>query len=188
MFRSTAFARHLAARAPRARVAPRTAPLGVLAVLALTVGVAACRDVTAPDQDPTTATYAATLGIRFSDYKKDTSGIYYLDVVVGSGLTVVPKSTVNYFYTGYLADGRRFDTNVGGSALTTVVGSGGVIRGVDRGFLGMNQGGRRRLIIPPALGYGNKSLSTAIPAGSVLIFEIDAAGVTAPTTTTRAPR
>ncbi len=149
---------------------------------------AACQDVTAPQQDPTTVTYAPTLGIRFSDYKKDTSGIYYLDVVVGSGLTIVPKSTVNYFYTGYLNDGRRFGTNIGGSAFNTIVGSGGVIRGIDRGLLGMNQGGRRRMIIPPALAYGDTTVGNAIPAGSVLIFEIDAAGVTAPTTTTIAPR
>ncbi len=149
------------------------------------VGTAACRDVTAPAQDPTTVTYSPKLAIRLSDYTKDTSGVYYRDVAVGSGTLAAPKSTLTYYYTGFLADGRQFDTNVGGVARSLVLGRGDVIRGFDRGLVGIRAGGRRYLIIPPALGYGNTSLQTAIPAGSVLLFQIDVPSVTLDTTTTK---
>ena len=157
-------------------------------LLALGVGTAAlsslgCRDVTAPTQDPATVAYAAALGIRLSDYTKDTSGVYYRDVAVGSGNVAVPKSTLTYYSTGFLADGRQFDTSVNGAVRTFVLGN-AEVRGIDRGLLGVRAGGRRYLIIPPALGYGNTSVLTAVPAGSVLFYQIDVPSVTPPAATT----
>lgn len=158
-------------------------------LVALGIGTTAfssvgCRDVTAPTQDPATVAYAAALGLRLSDYTKDTSGVYYRDIAVGSGNVAVPKSTLTYYYTGLLTDGRQFDTNVNGVVRSLVLGNGEVIRGLDRGLLGVRAGGRRYIIIPPALGYGNTSILTAIPAGSVLIFQIDVPSVTPPAATT----
>ena len=157
------------------------------AAVALAIGAlaAGCRDITSPAQDPTTVTFAPSLGINLREYTKDTSGVYYLDVAVGSGNKATPNSTLGYYYTGYLADGRLFDSRQApSSAVSTVIGAGQNIRGFDRGLLGVTQGSRRRLIIPPALGYGNQSGGTAIPAGSVLIFEVDVTSVTPPATTT----
>ncbi len=175
MFRPPAFAR----RSARTRLTAAIATAGVV------LAGASCRDVTSPDQDPTTVAYSTKLGIRLSEYTRDTSGVYYLDVAVGSGPKAVPKATLSYYYTGWLPDGRTFGTNQGSqSPLTFVLGAGQVVRGFDRGLIGINQGGRRRLIIPPALGYGDKSSNNTIPAGSVLIFEVDVPVVTLPTTTT----
>ena len=145
----------------------------------------ACRDVTAPTQDPRTVTYAPALNVNLANFALDTSGVYIQDVVVGSGNTAVPQSTVSLYYTGNLADGRQFDSNVNGSSPRAfVLGTGALIQGFDRGLLGVRAGGRRRIIIPPALGYGNSSRGTAIPAGSVLVFTVDVPGVTLPDTTT----
>ncbi len=165
----------------------RHALVALLAAGSAVVALAsvACRDVTSPAEDPTTVTYAPGLGIRLSDFTRDTSGVYYQDLAVGSGTVAVPNSTVSYFYTGYLADGRQFDSNVGAtSPYTLVLGSGQAVRGFDRGLLGIAAGGRRRLIIPPALAYGNSAKGAAIPAGSILIFVVDVPAVTLPATTT----
>lgn len=167
-----------------------------LAAAATAAATGACRDVTAPVQDPTTVKYSdslvAQLGLNIATFTHDTSGVYYKDVVPGSGTLVTKGATVGYYYTGYLADGRLFDTDTTlSSPLTFVVGGGGVIRGFDRGVIGMRTFGRRIIIIPPALAYGNQVQGTRIPAGSVLIFVVDLPTVTAPTTTSttsRSPR
>lgn len=172
--------------APTRRLARTRAVLtATFAAAGSAVLAAGCRDVTAPEQDPATVVYASKLGIRLSDYTKDTSGVYYRDLAVGSGPKAVLKSSISCYYTGYLADGRTFSTNVGSSSLYNfVLGAGQNVPGFDRGLLGINQGGRRRIIIPPALGYGNKSYNNAIPAGSVLIFVIDVPVVTPPAAVT----
>ena len=172
------------------------AALGLAAAAAAAAATGACRDVTAPEQDPTTVKYSdslvAQLGLNIATFTHDTSGVYYKDIAVGSGTLVTKGATVGYYYTGYLANGRLFDTDTSlTSPLTFVVGGGGVIRGLDRGVIGMHALSRRVILIPPALGYGNQSQGTRIPAGSVLIFDVYLPTVTAPTTTTttsRSPR
>ena len=182
MFRPAAPACH-PPRTPRRHLAPATRA-GAIVAAAGAVALGGCHDVTVQDQNPTTVAFAPGLGIRLSDYTHDTSGVYYLDVAVGSGTKAVTGSTLSYYYTGYLADGRTFSTNTNlTSPSTFVLGAGQVVRGFDRGLLGINGGGRRRLIIPPALGYGDKTTGTSIPAGSILIFEIDVPVVTPPTVT-----
>ncbi len=171
------------------RPAPRAATAAVVAVMLAALAAAACRDVTAPTQDPTTVSYAPALNIRLSDFTRDTSGVYYRDIAVGSGTVAVSGDVIRYFYTGYLTDGRRFGSDISTTGVaavpdTFVVGKGGVIPGFERGLLGVRAGGRRRLIIPPALGYGNTSRGSGIPAGSILIFDVDVPAVVAPATTT----
>lgn len=170
------------------------AAVGLAATAAAAAAIGACRDVTAPQQDPTTVKYSDSLvtllGLNIATFTRDTSGVYYKDVAVGSGTVVVKGSTVSYYYTVYLADGRQVGTNETLPAPETfVVGSNNFIRGFDRGVIGMHAGSRRIVIIPPALGYGDKSQGTGIPAGSVLIYNLYLPAVTAPTTTTtsRAP-
>ena len=170
----------------RITVPARALSLAVTSAVLAAAGVA-CRDITSPAQDPTAVTYAPALNIRLSDFTRDTSGVYYRDVVPGSGTTAGKGSTVSYFYTGYLTDGRQFRTNTSLTAPEQlVIGAYGGIRGFDRGMVGMATGGRRIVIIPPALAYGNQAQGTLIPAGSILIYVFDTPAVTAaPTTTTK---
>lgn len=190
MFRSVASARRRRVRLHSARGPVALATVGAAAA---GLATASCRDVTAPLEDPRTTTYAPGLNIRLSDFTLDTSGVYYQDVPAGSGARAVDGSTITYRYTGNLTNGREFGSNVSSNLpITYTLGSGGAIRGFDRGLLGVTALSRRRLIIPPALGYGNKTNGTGIPAGSVLVFTIDVTSVTPPaatttTTTNRAP-
>lgn len=165
----------------RPKIVRPPAPAAIATACAV-LAVASCRDVTAPAQDPTTVQYAPALNIRLSDFRLDTSGVYIQDLVVGSGTAIVAGATVNLSHRGNLVDGRQFDSTATGAYSTFTIGSD--VRGFDRGLLGARTGGRRRLIIPPALGYGNKSVGTLIPAGSILIFTLDVGTVTLPVTTT----
>lgn len=160
---------------------PTARPIHALAALtAILAAAAACRDVAFEPQDPRTVTYAPTLGIDLSRFKQTSDGVYYQDAVAGSGAVVRDSSTINVLFHGYLANGFQFD-----SAVSTAISYDirNTIPGWRSGLKGAQQGGRRLLVIPPSLAYGNTS-RPRIPAGSVLYFVIDLAGVTNPTTTT----
>ncbi|MDC0234768.1 FKBP-type peptidyl-prolyl cis-trans isomerase [Candidatus Marinimicrobia bacterium] len=96
------------------------------------------------------------------------------DIVVGEGTEAVKHSIVTVNYTGWLEDGSKFDSslNPGREPFRFTVGAGQVIQGWDQGIPGMKIGGKRKLTIPPSMGYGNRA-NGAIPANSVLIFEVD---------------
>ena len=96
------------------------------------------------------------------------------DIVVGEGTEAVKHSIVTVNYTGWLEDGSKFDSslNPGREPFRFTVGAGLVIQGWDQGIPGMKIGGKRKLTIPPSMGYGNRD-NGAIPANSVLIFEVD---------------
>jgi FKBP-type peptidyl-prolyl cis-trans isomerase FkpA len=101
------------------------------------------------------------------------------DLVVGTGADAVNGRNLTVNYTGWLYDasrpeqkGTQFDTSVGKTPFKFVLGTGGVILGWDRGVPGMKVGGRRRLVIPPELGYGAAG-SGPIPGNATLVFEIE---------------
>ncbi len=96
------------------------------------------------------------------------------DIIVGEGTEAVKHSIVTVNYTGWLEDGSKFDSslNPGRDPFRFTVGAGQVIQGWDQGIPGMKIGGKRKLTIPPSMGYGNRD-NGAIPANSVLIFEVD---------------
>lgn len=95
------------------------------------------------------------------------------DVVVGTGETAIAGSQVTVHYTGMLPDGTVFDSSVQlGEPFTFPLGAGRVIAGWDIGVVGMKEGGKRRLIIPPSYGYGDQDYGP-IPGGSTLIFDIE---------------
>ena len=96
------------------------------------------------------------------------------DIIVGEGTEAVKHSIVTVNYTGWLEDGSKFDSslNPGREPYRFTVGAGQVIQGWDQGIPGMKIGGKRKLTIPPSMGYGNRD-NGAIPANSVLIFEVD---------------
>ena len=96
------------------------------------------------------------------------------DLKVGEGSEVVKYNIVTVNYTGWLTDGTKFDSslNPGRSPFRFTVGGGQVIKGGDEGLIGMKVGGKRKLTIPPSMGYGNQDMGV-IPPNSTLIFEID---------------
>lgn len=109
------------------------------------------------------------------------SGLGVEDLTVGSGELAEPGTRVRLHYVGTLEDGRVFDSSRERSAPFEVqLGQGSLIPGFEEGVTGMRVGGLRRLLIPPALGYGERGTGN-IPPGSILIFEIELlAVITAP--------
>jgi FKBP-type peptidyl-prolyl cis-trans isomerase len=94
------------------------------------------------------------------------------DVVKGTGETAALGLNVTVHYKGTLTSGVVFDSSWGKEPLRFRLGARRVIKGWDQGLMGMNVGGKRRLIIPPRLAYGDRSVGS-IPAGSWLIFEVE---------------
>jgi FKBP-type peptidyl-prolyl cis-trans isomerase FkpA len=95
------------------------------------------------------------------------------DLVVGTGATAAAGDTVTVHYIGTLTNGTKFDSSYDrGQPYTFQVGAGRVIAGWDQGVPGMKVGGKRRLTIPPSLGYGSQA-NGPIPANSTLVFDID---------------
>lgn len=96
------------------------------------------------------------------------------DIVVGSGAEAVSGKSVTVHYTGTLTDGTKFDSSLDrGTPYTFILGAGEVIQGWDQGVAGMKVGGKRKLTIPPSLGYGAEGAGDQIPPNSTLIFEVE---------------
>jgi FKBP-type peptidyl-prolyl cis-trans isomerase len=95
------------------------------------------------------------------------------DMVVGTGATAAVGDLVTVNYVGTLTNGTKFDSSYdSGQTFSFRIGAGQVIAGWDQGVPGMKVGGKRRLTIPPSLGYGNQAVGS-IPASSTLVFEIE---------------
>lgn len=96
------------------------------------------------------------------------------DSVVGTGAEAVPGKNVTVNYVGMLPNGQVFDsTSAHGQPFTFKLGAGQVIKGWDQGIAGMKVGGKRRLIIPASLAYGNQAVGGVIPANATLIFDVE---------------
>ncbi len=103
------------------------------------------------------------------------SGLRYLDLKSGEGEEIADPRTITVHYVGQLGHGQRFtDTRDVGTPVTVSLSS--VIPGWKEGIQGMKVGGRRRIIVPPALGYGADGIADIIPADSTLVFEIELCG------------
>ncbi|WP_313740431.1 FKBP-type peptidyl-prolyl cis-trans isomerase [Pseudomonas sp. MLB6B] len=99
--------------------------------------------------------------------------LHITDLAVGEGKAVVKGALITTQYTGWLADGSEFDSSWSrGKPFQCVIGTGRVIKGWDQGLMGMREGGKRRLVVPAALGYGERSMGK-IPAHAELTFEIE---------------
>jgi len=101
------------------------------------------------------------------------------DIVVGTGASPTKGQTVVVHYTGWLTDGKKFDSSVDrGTPFEFKIGLGEVIQGWDQGVLTMKIGGKRKLTIPPELAYGSRDVGGGlIPANSTLIFEVELLGL-----------
>jgi len=106
------------------------------------------------------------------------SGLQFIDTAVGTGETPKPGQTLVVHYTGWLADGTKFDSSLdGGQPFEFVLGAGGVIVGWEEGLATMKAGGKRRLIIPASLGYGEQGYLPTIPPNSELTFDVQLVGI-----------
>ena len=102
------------------------------------------------------------------------SGLQYQDILVGSGAEAKEGDLVSVHYTGWLTDGSKFDSSVDrGQPFQFPLGAGRVIQGWDEGVAGMKEGGKRRLIIPAALAYGESGNPPVIPPNATLIFDVE---------------
>ena len=110
------------------------------------------------------------------------SGLKYEDSVVGTGASPAKGQTCKTHYPGWLyvngAKGSKFDSSLDrGEPFEFPLGMGRVIKGWDEGVASMQVGGKRTLVIPPALGYGDRGAAGVIPGGATLLFEVELLGV-----------
>ncbi|MDB4880301.1 MAG: peptidylprolyl isomerase [Gemmatimonadetes bacterium] len=158
---------------------PRTR---IAALLVSMLALSSCLpEVTQPVGTPLDCATLATSLSTTTDLVTTASGLRYRDVIVGSGVQVGAGNGVGIYYSGCLTTGVTFDQRLdnvfpfdfvlGTTPLT-------VIAGFDEGIRGMRVGGRRQIVIPPALGYGNNPpASSGIPANATLVFTVDLVGV-----------
>lgn len=106
------------------------------------------------------------------------SGLEYVDQVVGNGASPQKGQTVVVHYTGWLTNGTKFDSSVDrGRPFEFTLGVGQVIKGWDEGVATMKIGGKRKLTIPPDLGYGSRGAGGLIPPGATLVFDVELLGI-----------
>ena len=106
------------------------------------------------------------------------SGLTIEDVTLGSGAAAAAGQNVTVHYTGWLTNGTKFDSSKDrNDPFVFPLGAGRVIKGWDEGVQGMKVGGKRKLTIPPALGYGARGAGAVIPPNATLVFEVELLGV-----------
>ena len=102
------------------------------------------------------------------------SGLKYEDLKVGEGKEAKAGDRLSVHYTGWLKDGTKFDSSKDrGRPFSFALGAGRVIKGWDEGVAGMKVGGKRKLVIPPELGYGTRGAGNSIPPDAQLTFEVE---------------
>lgn len=139
--------------------------VALLLVAAIIIPACSQKEVKGPGEQPT-----ATAGNEV----KTASGLAYVDLVPGKGAAPTPGKVVTVHYTGWLVNGTKFDSSVDrGEPFKFTIGAGQVIPGWDEGVMSMKVGGKRKLIIPPQLGYGSAGAGGVIPPNATLIFEVE---------------
>jgi peptidylprolyl isomerase len=109
------------------------------------------------------------------------TGLGYVEIVEGTGATPKPGDSVTVHYTGWLKSGQKFDSSVDrGQPFVFPIGRGRVIKGWDEGVGSMRVGGKRKLIIPAHLGYGDRGAGGVIPGGATLVFEVELLAIDRP--------
>jgi FKBP-type peptidyl-prolyl cis-trans isomerase len=112
------------------------------------------------------------INVEYADGK--TAVLKYQDLKEGSGADARKGDEIDAHYTGWLTNGKKFQSSHdSGKPITFKLGVGKVIKGWDAGIPGMKEGGKRKLIIPPELAYGDRGFGDAIPPGATLVFEVE---------------
>lgn len=141
--------------------------------LAFAALASACEPRAAGIPDPAMNTFAPKLGIDLATMTRMPSSLYTRDLEVGGGAEAKKGQSVAVHYTGWLPDGSEFDSSHNrGKPFSFRLGEGQVIQGWDEGVAGMRVGGKRKLVIPAALGYGSRGKGP-IPANSTLVFDVE---------------
>jgi FKBP-type peptidyl-prolyl cis-trans isomerase len=147
------------------RLLPVSGALTLLAVLA------ACGS---RDRGSRAAAGGGELAADTATMTRTGSGLRYHDVTLGQGAEATPGHQVKVHYTGWLLNGKKFDSSRDrGEPFEFALGAGQVIAGWDEGVAGMKVGGRRKLVIPPDLGYGAGGAPPDIPPGATLVFDVE---------------
>ena len=152
---------------------------GALTLTCLILLTAACKT----DSAVTPAASAAPIAADSNGMITTPSGLKFQDVKVGTGATAKAGNNVSVHYTGWLQNldgstGTKFDSSRdSGQPFKFNLGGGNVIKGWDEGVQGMLIGGQRRLVIPAALGYGQRGAGGVIPPGATLIFDVELLGL-----------
>jgi FKBP-type peptidyl-prolyl cis-trans isomerase len=140
------------------------AALGCLGLMALAVPAA--------DDKGKDKTKTKELKVEYEDGK--TATLKYEDLKEGTGTEAKKGDTVEVHYTGWLTNGKKFDSSLDrGQPFSFKLGAGRVIKGWDAGVAGMKEGGKRKLTIPPELGYGARGAGGVIPPDATLVFEVE---------------
>lgn len=149
------------------------AVLTVGTVLALTAAAGCTKKENTGDTTgatTTSATTANTSGESVTDLKIE-------DLKPGTGAEAKSGQQVTVHYTGWLTDGKKFDSSLDrGQPFKFMLGAGQVIQGWDKGVAGMKVGGKRKLTIPPQMGYGERGAGGVIPPNATLVFEVELLG------------
>ena len=138
------------------------------------------KQIPTPLATPITASPTPSPSATITTYEetKTMDGLIIQDIVLGTGAEATSGKKITVNYSGTLVDGTKFDSSYDrGVPFSFNLGAGEVIKGWDEGFAGMKVGGKRKLTIPPELGYGAAGAGGAIPPNSTLIFEVELLGV-----------
>ncbi len=144
--------------------------LGTLAL----AGLFACGGAADKPSDRKPAGFSPSLGVDTAAMTKTPSGLRYQDLEKGKGAEATAGKNVSVHYTGWLPNGEKFDSSRDrNQPFGFTLGAGQVIAGWDEGVAGMKVGGRRKLVIPPDLGYGTAGAPPDIPPGATLVFDVE---------------
>lgn len=151
--------------------------LGICTVLTVAIGACTKKEATENTRTTTAQTTAVAGTPATANATAPAAAPAELkveDTKVGTGTEAVAGKTISVHYTGTLTDGKKFDSSVDrNQPFQFHLGAGEVIKGWDEGFKGMKVGGKRKLIIPPQMAYGERGAGGVIPPNATLVFEVE---------------